>query len=480
MKNLINDKRAFLFLPFIALVFILIYSPSTSPLYVYEGFDSCTFKTIGIGILEGKIPYTDLFDHKGPILFWLNALGLLCGRVGLFSLEVIFFSAMLVCAYRIARLYTNESKAFAASLLTLIPTIDFITEGNQCEIYMLPFIALSLYMALRYTTGRMPSHPLIYSFFYGIAFAIIFFIRPNDAVSHVGAIMFGLFLLMLRKREYRNAIANATVFAVGSLVVAIPILIYFYSIGSLGDMLHGMIGYNLQYSSESGLNEGSIGILLIPVIIYGGTIFLSRRNDKDSWFILIPSLIFTLILIGKRDYYHYLLPILPVFCLFAAKCLSAGYTKVIAGISILFAIFSFRQHVLLVRCASQHGEIAELYRQSKDLILRVPESERTQIWNHNLYKLSSDKSPHVYSMTGIWSNAGVSPANRVFIPFHRNRFGEEATLAASKPKWLLYTEASTDQNYLDEQFLRDNYKVVATTADNCIAKVVLYQLIEND
>lgn len=480
MKNLINDKRAFLFLPFIALVFILVYSPSTSPLYVYEGFDSCTFKTIGIGILEGKIPYTDLFDHKGPILFWLNALGLLCGRVGLFFLEVIFFSAMLVCAYRIARLYANEAKAFAASLLTLIPTIDFITEGNQCEIYMLPFIALSLYMALRYTTGRMPSHPLIYSLFYGVAFAIIFFIRPNDAVSHVGAIMFGLFLLMLRKREYRNAISNAAVFIVGSLAVAIPILIYFYAIGSLGDMLHGMIGYNLQYSSESGLNEGSIGIILIPVIIYGGTIFLSRRNDKDSWFILIPSLIFTLILIGKRDYYHYLLPILPVFCLFATKCLSAGYTKVIAGITILFAIFSFRQHVLLVRCASQHGEIAELYRQSKDLILMVPESERSQVWNHNLYKLSCDKSPHVYSMTGIWTYAGVSPANRVFIPFHRHRFGDETTLSENRPKWLLATEDSTDPNLLDEHFLQENYSAVASTTDNCIAKVVLYKSKEND
>ena len=480
MKNLINDKRAFLFLPFIALVFILIYSPSTSPLYVYEGFDSCTFKTIGIGILEGKIPYTDLFDHKGPILFWLNALGLLCGRVGLFSLEVIFFSAMLVCAYRIARLYTNESKAFAASLLTLIPTIDFITEGNQCEIYMLPFIALSLYMALRYTTGRMPSHPLIYSFFYGIAFAIIFFIRPNDAVSHVGVIMFGIFLLMLNQKEYGNAIANAIAFVGGALVVTIPILLYFYAIGSLGDMLYGMIGYNLQYSSESGLNEGSIGILLIPIIIYGGTIFLSRRNDRNSWFIFIPSLIFTLILIGKRDYYHYLLPTLPMFCIFTSKCLNIGYTKVIAGISLLFAIFSVRQHVMLFKCASQRSEMSELYRQTRELFQMVPESERSQIWNHNLYQLLCEKSPHVYSMTGIWSNAGVSPANRIFIPFHRCRFGKEASLSENTPKWLLATETAIVENVLDEQFLKDNYRVIASTTDNCVARIVLYKLRENE
>lgn len=76
------------------------------------------------------------------------------------------------------------------------------------------------------------------------------------------------------------------------------------------------------------------------------------------------------------------------------------------------------------------------------------------VWNHHLYKLSCDKSPHVYSMTGIWTYAGVSPANRVFIPFHRHRFGDETTLSENRPKWLLATEDSTDPNLLDEHFLR--------------------------
>lgn len=476
MDKLIKDTHAFLLLPLLSFVFLLIYSPSTSPLYLYEGFDSCTFKTIGIGILEGKVPYTDLFDHKGPVLFWLNALGLLFGRTGLFVLETTFLSVTLVYIYKIARLYSNSTKALVASLLTFIPAVDFITEGNQCEEYMLPFIAFSLYLALRYTTGRTQSHPLWYSLFYGVAFAIIFFIRPNDAVSQVGAIMAGIFFLLLYRKEYRNAITSAMVFGVGLLVVAIPILLYFYAIGSLGDMLHGMIGYNLQYSTESGLTEGSIGILAIPTIIYGGTIFLSRKNDRASWFLFIPSLIFTLILVGKRDYYHYLLPILPVFCLFVSKCLNVGYRKIVVTLCALFAVFSVRQHLLLIKCVRSHGEISDLYAQTRDMILKVPESERNQIWNHNLYQIAIDEAPQIYSMTGIWTNAGVSPANRVFVPFHRSRFGEEATLAANCPKWVLATETTTETDSIDEQFLKVNYTPVASTSDNCVAKVVLYQL----
>ena len=476
MKELLNSRYAFLTFPLIAFIFLLIYSPSTSPLYLYEGFDSCTFKTIGLGILDGKMPFTDLFDHKGPILFWLNALGLsiIPGRIGLFLLETIFFSVTLFFTYKAAALYTDKGKAFTAMLLTLIPAADFITEGNQCEEYMLPFIACSIYLALRYTTGRIKHHPLKYSLFYGLSCGIIFFIRPNDAVSHSGAIMAGIFLIQLHRKEYRTAIANAIVFILGFIAITISVTAYFYAKGSLYDMLHGTILYNMQYASDSGLNEGSIGILVIPIIIYGGSIFLSRKDDKSSWFIFIPNLILTLILIGKRDYYHYLLPVLPMTCVFLTRCLAGGYRKTAATVCILFAIFSFRQHLMLIRCINNHDKMSYMYQQTRLLIENVPDTARNNIWNHNLYKLPSDKSPHIYSMTGIWTNAGISPANRVFIPFHRNRFGDEATLATNKPKWVLALKE--ESNSAEATFLHENYNKVASTAEDCIAQLTLYKI----
>lgn len=481
MKRLLSSRYFFLVFPLISIIFLLIYSPSTSPFYLYEGFDSCTFKTIGLGILDGKMPFTDLFDHKGPVLFWINALGLAGGRAGLFLLEAVFLAVTLFFAYKTACLYTDSSKAFVASFLTLIPAIDFITEGNQCEEYMLPFIACSLYLALRYTTGKVGSHPLRYSLFYGIACGIIFFIRPNDAVSQTGAIMTGIFLILLHRKEYKAAFMNALIFFCGLFAVAIPILVYFHVTGSLHDMLHGTILYNLQYSSESRLTEGSIGILAIPAIIYGGAIFMERKSDRTSWFVFIPNLIFTLILVGKRDYYHYLLPILPMVCVFFALCLNGGYRKTAMIICILFAIFSFRQHKMLIRSISSHDEMAYLYQQTGSLIENVPEAERNHIWNLNLYKLPRplDKSPHIYSMTGIWTNAGISPANRVFIPFHRGNFQkDEVTLEVNRPEWVLAVDGDITSG--DGLFLSENYDVIAATSDDCIAKVTLYRLRQND
>ena len=480
MKRL-QDKYLIFFFPLIAFVFLLFYSPSVSPLYLYEGFDSCTFKTIGLGILDGKIPYTDLFDHKGPILFWMNALGLgmIPGRWGLFILEAIFLTITLIFSYKAVCLYTDKRKAFFASLLTLIPAVDFITEGNQCEEYMLPFIAVSLYLVLKYTTGTIKHHPLRYSLFYGLAFGWVFFIRPNDAVSHIGAIMFGAFLIMLTRKEFKAAIRNALTFLGGCLLIFIPIICYFQHIGSFDDLLHGTILYNLKYSSESGLTEGSIGILAIPTIIYGGVIYMSRKiGEKVSGFIFIPTLIFTLILIGKRDYYHYLLPIIPMTTLFFGLCLKGGYKKIAAAICILFAIFSFRQHVMLIRSLNANEEMSYLYEQTRSLIDMVPDDQKQQIWNHNLYKMPGDRSPHIYSLTGIWTNAGISPGNRVFIFFHRGNFDESISLEANKPVWILAGPHGNESR--DDIFLNGNYTAIGSTSEDCIAKVTLYKLNENN
>jgi len=97
--NIFSYKRyCFIYLIFISTLFLLFYSYTTSPLYLNEGMDSTIYKTMGLGILEGKIPYRDLFDHKGPVVFYINALGqlIMSGRQGIFLLQIISLSISLI------------------------------------------------------------------------------------------------------------------------------------------------------------------------------------------------------------------------------------------------------------------------------------------------------------------------------------------------------------------------------------------------
>ena len=73
MKKNIKYMKYIVYL-IVSIFMILVLSKSTSPLY--DGsytIDSGLFIVVGKAIIRGYIPYVDLFDHKGPIIFLINA-----------------------------------------------------------------------------------------------------------------------------------------------------------------------------------------------------------------------------------------------------------------------------------------------------------------------------------------------------------------------------------------------------------------------
>lgn len=465
-----------LFLP-AAFLFLLIYSWTTSPLYLMEGDDSATFKIIGLGLLQGKLPYTDLFDHKGPVLFFIQALGLglIPGKWGLFLLQTVNVSVALYLMFRSACLFTDRRKAFFATLLTLVPFVDFIKEGNQCEEWMLPWIAGTLYLALSYFVRRKECpHPVSRALFYGICCGVLFFIRPNDAVSQTGAVMTGIFVHELVCRRWHNALFNALSFGAGCLLIAVPVFLFFLGEGTVPDMLFGTIGYNLTYASDAPLTSASAGIFLVPLIFCGTLIVLGRREKQPGFlYLFLPMLVFTLILIGKRDYYSYLIVLLPTVCVFFANALERQWKRAVTVLCLLFAVFSYRQHRILFRYAAEREEMAALYEESRELIRTVPEAERNEIWNDNLYHRSDERNPYIHSLLGIYLYNGITPGNRVFIDFHLPRFGAEERLPAHNPRWVLYAPASRMQD--DAAYLEQHYAEVARTSADSPYEIRLYR-----
>ena len=53
----------------------------SSPLYPYHcGGDANVYFTIGRNMLDGLVPYRDLIDQKGPLLFFIQMLAALVSR----------------------------------------------------------------------------------------------------------------------------------------------------------------------------------------------------------------------------------------------------------------------------------------------------------------------------------------------------------------------------------------------------------------
>lgn len=75
---MINFKTAFpfnLFLLILSFVFVSIFCPVSSPITICYTGDSSIFMTMGRLFIDGKIPYVDFFDHKGPVIILIEAFG---------------------------------------------------------------------------------------------------------------------------------------------------------------------------------------------------------------------------------------------------------------------------------------------------------------------------------------------------------------------------------------------------------------------
>ena len=91
-------------------VVTILFLPSNNPFNIGNTYtDSSVFTYVGRVMQQGGMPYLDTFDHKGPLLYLIEVLGLTIHReIGIWILEVLSLTIGLIYAYRCARLYGCE------------------------------------------------------------------------------------------------------------------------------------------------------------------------------------------------------------------------------------------------------------------------------------------------------------------------------------------------------------------------------------
>ena len=484
----------------IGVLFLLVYSFSTSPLYVDEGWDSNIFKEIGLAITKGKLLYVDIFDHKGPIIFLLNALGqsIIPGRNGIFLLQVIFMSGVLVYLFKMARLFLNGLLSFVAVIIVLGIYGGIMYEGNLGEEWGLIAIVVALYYSLRYLQSSPADspvpHPYALSVLYGVCFSWVFYIRPNDAVSMVGGVMAGIFLYLLFTRQFKNAIFNALFFLGTFIVLSLPFIIYFASKDALDAYYYGLIGHNSMYT------EGFLPLvkacfgkkkLMFFLLFLAMNVMVAQTSDRRSLFVLIPVSLFAWVLTGWLMFVHYAISFIPMFLLFWAFMFRQKNIGIVLLSLALFYCGSFGGqldyiygfHDDTIRRVGQlrthDQDNRNFYEESRKLLDVVPEQERDSIWNLNLIW---DK----HALASVFFHNGLVQCNRIIHYPHYSvdpNLKETDNIWTGKPKWIILTHAFDVHPYWDFDFTRDyeyleqHYEFVAAT-DSTVCNLELYRRVD--
>lgn len=310
----------------------------TSPMNMqFTNRDSGVFLYVGWRILNGELPYRDVWDHKPPVIFYINALGLAImdgSRWGVWLLEFLGLSFAAFVGFKIVQKTLGTFPAMFSTLLWLLTLVFVIQGGNLTTEYTLPLQFTALWLAK--TTFEKPNSHYWRWLLIGSIGATAFFTKQTTIGIWVSIILF-LIVSKIKSHQVKELIFEVLWFLGGFVAVCIGWIAFFGLQGGLVEFWSAAFQYNFVYSSSvvsfldrmkpviKGITPlAKVGLLQFAGIGYllGLLLIYFRRDFIRGWLPLLVIALFDLpielilISVSGRTYAHYYMTILPVLALF--------------------------------------------------------------------------------------------------------------------------------------------------------------------
>lgn len=324
-SKIINNMKKykeyiFLFIVVSILCLLTLYS---SPLYKgLTDVDSSVFQIMGKGMLEHKIIYRDLFDHKGPIVYIINAIGFFINnKYGLFIVEIIVFYIGTIFVYKTSRIVLSKKLSIVVDLLYMLISFSYFYGGNCTEEYAITFMSIAMYFIIKILYNK-EMNKKIYWIIIGSTFTINLLIKPTYISIWMA---FGIVQLIssIKDKKIKELIKNIGYIIIGVLIIFVPIMLYLIINNAVSSFIYAYINMNMKYSSSSIFekikafaslsNKCKYNQYLLMMLISNIAILCSKKiNKRTKNFITLFSII-SLILTSwaPNSYGHYLIQLAP-------------------------------------------------------------------------------------------------------------------------------------------------------------------------
>ena len=476
MKKKINYKLL-LFCFGISAV-ILFFTSKSSPFYpTNDWVDANAFMTVGKSMMRGIVPYRDIFEQKGPILYLIFGIASLISDtsfVGVFILEVLFMTGTLYFSYLTMEMFLSKKKSLLLLpiFLLLITTQSSFTHGSACEEFMFLPQIITIYYFIRHFKKKEMNYKDY--FIVGLLAGIVLLIKYTSLGT-----WFAFQLLMIisdfKKRQLGHAIKSSLVYLVGMMLPFIGFLIYFFINKGISDFINvyfivNMTAYSEKISIISRLlklfitfwgvlfNNGPIITLL--TILYPVLIWKLTLKKEVKWY-LIVIYIFTILgtFYGLKNYVYYVLPVTFFMILSLISIASLikqdivnkkHYNYLLVSVTVLIVILSY----ILSNNRYFHN---------------VKKEDLFQYQFAEIIK--NDDNPTMVNMgfldVGVYLLADVYPSTYYFelqnfdydnYPNNVDAFGEY--IKAKKTKYIVYIKNNKNMAFVEEEKLRENYDII--------------------
>lgn len=418
---------------FICSFLILSICSTCSFLYPFHTWDdSNCFFTVGKSVWFGKVIYRDLFEQKGPLLYFIHSAAYLISKktfIGIFLFEVIASTFFLFLCWKTISLFTNENCGlFIPLIAVIIYSSTSFKLGDSAEEFCLPFLMYSFYASIkRIKENSIFSNKelLLTGFFSGC----VLWIKFSLLGFYVGWIIIPVYLYA-KKKMIKEIAISANLIILGVFIATIPYIIYFGINNAIKDWFEVYLYDNifLYTTSENGsvikaTAKGLFRFYWRNYIVFYATILsaitivkLVYKKQKPLLFhIIFIYITMPLFIFGGGRWYEYygfdfglfsIFLIIPIFQAFSNFLLKKESVNKIFYLSVFSNIIIF---TVLTFIITDNKEVMKIKKEE------LPQYKFEKI-------ISKYKNPTLLNYgtldCGFYTVTGIVPANKFFIRIH--------------------------------------------------------------
>lgn len=227
------------------------------------GADSGVYSYVGSGLTKGMMPYRDLFDHKGPLQYLINAAGYTLGGLrGIWLMEWLALGISALFLYRSARLLARSVCALV-TVACIIGGLSFLYEyGNYTEEYALAFQSVALYLCGRRYVNGLP-FTFASSATIGLCLGAVALLQPN-LIALFAALVVVQTVIAIREKQGREWGRFVSGMAVGTVFLLLLAGVWLWLNDTLHDAVQQYLLFNFTYIKVplAAKIKGGIGTLV--------------------------------------------------------------------------------------------------------------------------------------------------------------------------------------------------------------------------
>lgn len=293
--------------------------------------DSAVFITCADIVSDGGIMYKDFFDHKGPLIYLFDLLGLRMGGIaGIWSLCILWSLISANINYALCRIYSSKKSSFIATAFFCVFLLKFGCD-NTVELVGLPFICLGLFYLLR-TLHKKEYLSFADALAVSFCIAVTFLLKPNICAVVVFCCLW-LIISDIKLKRWLEIGKYFLSFMISFCFVGIVTWALLNVFDTWPNYIDTFWKFNMYYSDSLSLStklHGGFKLIFLTsfcalswcfVVFTLIKSFIVKRNFIENLILAIVILVSSFAACGMSGYIfsHYLIAIIPMFAIFIAK-----------------------------------------------------------------------------------------------------------------------------------------------------------------